>query len=147
MNQFWFLQNQQNKTTKKVYNNLIMEENMIMIRDPKTFCFNFDWSKDVDENLKQWNWIDHKTQWIFSWEYNKKADWTIIVEYKHGNNIHDHKKQQNKWATKFVLNLSQRLNLRSSNKHVALQNSSIYYTWKNIKTQYMNNKLKIIAQT
>ena len=25
---------------------------MIMIRDPKTFCFNFDWSKDVDENLK-----------------------------------------------------------------------------------------------
>ena len=34
---------------------------------------------------------------------------------------------------KFVLNLSQRLDLRSSNKHVALQNLSIYYTWKNIK--------------
>ena len=34
---------------------------------------------------------------------------------------------------KLVLNLSQRLNLRSSNKHVALQNLSIYYTWKNIK--------------
>ena len=29
-----------------------MEENMIVIRDPKTFCFNFDLSKDVDENLK-----------------------------------------------------------------------------------------------
>ena len=29
-----------------------MEENMIMIRDPKTFCFSFDWSKGVDENLK-----------------------------------------------------------------------------------------------
>ena len=29
---------------------------------------------------------------------------------------------------KFVLNLSQRLDLRSSNKHVALQNLSIYYT-------------------
>ena len=29
-----------------------MEENMIMIRDPKTFFLNFDWSKDVDENLK-----------------------------------------------------------------------------------------------
>ena len=27
---------------------------------------------------------------------------------------------------KFVLNLSQRLNSRSSNKHVALQNSSTY---------------------
>ena len=29
-----------------------MEENMIMIRDPKTFCFKFNWLKYVDENLK-----------------------------------------------------------------------------------------------
>ena len=29
-----------------------MEKNMIVIRDPKTFCFNFDWPKYVDENLK-----------------------------------------------------------------------------------------------
>ena len=29
-----------------------MEENMIVIRDPETFCFNFDWAKDVDESLK-----------------------------------------------------------------------------------------------
>ena len=34
---------------------------------------------------------------------------------------------------KFLLNLSQKLNLRSSNKHVALQNLSIYYSWKNIR--------------
>ena len=31
---------------------IIKEENMIVIRDSKTFCFNFDWPKDVDENLK-----------------------------------------------------------------------------------------------
>ena len=30
-----------------------MEENMIVIRDPKTFYFYFDWPKNVDENLKQ----------------------------------------------------------------------------------------------
>ena len=24
---------------------------MVMIRDPKTFCFNFDWPKDFYENL------------------------------------------------------------------------------------------------
>ena len=30
-----------------------MEENMIVIRDLKTFYFDFDWAKDVDENLKQ----------------------------------------------------------------------------------------------
>ena len=48
---------------------------------------------------------------------------------------------------KFVLNLLQRLDLRSSDKYVALENLSIYYTWKNIRKQYKNNKLKIIAPT
>ena len=47
----------------------------------------------------------------------------------------------------FALNLSQRLGLKSSNKHAALQNFSIYFTWKNIRKQYKNNKLKIIAPT
>ena len=46
---------------------------------------------------------------------------------------------------KFVLNFSQSLDLRSSNNNDALQNSPIYYTWKNIRQQYRNNKLKIIA--
>ena len=48
---------------------------------------------------------------------------------------------------KFVRNLSQRLELRSSNKHVTLQSLSIYYTWKGIREQYKNHKLKIIAPT
>ena len=48
---------------------------------------------------------------------------------------------------KFVLNLSQRLDLRGSDKHVSLQNLSNYYTWKNIRKQYKNNTLKIIAPT
>ena len=48
---------------------------------------------------------------------------------------------------KFILNLSQRLDLRSSDKHVPLQNLSIYYTWKNIRKQYKNNNLKIIGPT
>ena len=48
---------------------------------------------------------------------------------------------------KFVLNLSQRLDLGSSNKFVALQNLSIHYTWKNIKKHYKNNKHEMIAPT
>ena len=43
---------------------------------------------------------------------------------------------------KFALNFSQRLDLKSSNKHIA-QNLTIYYTWKNTRRQYKNNKLKI----
>ena len=48
---------------------------------------------------------------------------------------------------KFVFNVSLSLDLRSSNKHIALQNLSIYYTWKNIGQQYKSNKLKIITPT
>ena len=48
---------------------------------------------------------------------------------------------------KFAFSLSQRLGLRSSNEHVALQNLSIYYTWKNIRKQHENNKPKIRAPT
>ena len=33
-------------------NIMIIEQNMIVIRNPKTFCFNFNWPKHVDENLK-----------------------------------------------------------------------------------------------
>ena len=29
-----------------------MQENIIVIRETKTFNFTFDWPKDVDENLK-----------------------------------------------------------------------------------------------
>ena len=45
----------------------------------------------------------------------------------------------------FVPDLSQRLDSRSSDKHVVLQNSFIYYASKNIRKQYKNNTLKIIA--
>ena len=42
---------------------------------------------------------------------------------------------------KFVLSLPQGLHLRSLNKHVPIQNLSIYYTCKNMSQQYKNNKL------
>ena len=48
---------------------------------------------------------------------------------------------------KFGLNLLQTLDLRNLNKHTAFRNLPIYYTWKNIRQQYKNNKLKIITPT
>ena len=47
----------------------------------------------------------------------------------------------------FRLSLADRLNLKNPNKNIALGNLSIYYTWKNIKSAYKNNKLKISAPT
>ena len=45
------------------------------------------------------------------------------------------------------LNLTDKTDLRWKDKCIALLNLSIYYTWKNIKTSYQNNKFKIPAPT
>ena len=46
-----------------------------------------------------------------------------------------------------VLKLTDKLYLRRGQKTVALSSLSIYYTWKNIKSSYNNNKFKISAPT
>ena len=48
---------------------------------------------------------------------------------------------------RFKLNLTDKLNLKNPNKNMVLANLSIYYTWKNIKSEYNNNKFKILAPT
>ena len=48
---------------------------------------------------------------------------------------------------RFKLDLADKLNLKNPDKNVALANLSIYYTWKNIKSEYNNNKFKISAPT
>ena len=101
---------------------------MIVIRDPKTFCFNDDWQKGVDANLK------HKIELII-----KSNESLAKNKIKNMNKEHSKANKPNK----FILNLLQRLDLRTSNKHVDLQN----FTWKNIRKQYKRNKLKIIAPT
>ena len=44
-----------------------------------------------------------------------------------------------------ALKLTNKLDVRLGEKVVALSNLSIYYTWKNIKNLYNNNKFKISA--
>ena len=46
---------------------------------------------------------------------------------------------------RFRLSLADKLNLINPNKNMVLANLSIYYTWKNIKSAYNNNKFKISA--
>ena len=48
---------------------------------------------------------------------------------------------------RFKLDLADKLNLKNPKKNIALVNLSIYYTWKNIKAEYSNNKFKISAPT
>ena len=44
---------------------------------------------------------------------------------------------------RLLLNLSDKINLKRSDRYVALSNLSIYYTWKNIKKSYKNSQFKI----
>ena len=48
---------------------------------------------------------------------------------------------------RFKLDLADKLNLKNPKKNMTLADLSIYYTWKNIKTEYNNNKFKISAPT
>ena len=48
---------------------------------------------------------------------------------------------------RFRLDLTDKLDLKDLKKNMALANLDIYYTWKNIKSEYNNNKFKISAQT
>ena len=47
----------------------------------------------------------------------------------------------------FILKLTDKLDLRRGEKSIALSNLRIYYTWKNKKSSYNNNKFKISAPT
>ena len=46
---------------------------------------------------------------------------------------------------RFALDLTEKLNLKDPKKNMVLANLSIYYTWKNIKSECNNNKFKISA--
>ena len=48
---------------------------------------------------------------------------------------------------RLIFNLSDKTNLKSSNKYIALSNISMCYTGKNIKKSYKNDKFKISSPT
>ena len=51
-------------------------------------------------------------------------------------------------SNKFICQFTGKPNLKTpNNKNIGLINLSIYYTWKNIKSEYNNSKLKISAPT
>ena len=52
-----------------------------------------------------------------------------------------------KESNTFIYQFTDKLNLKNPNKTMALANLSIYCTWKNIKSEYNDNKFKIHAPT
>ena len=62
-------------------------------------------------------------------------------------NTENSKKKKKKEPKRFKFDLTDKINLKNPNKNMALASLSIYYTWRNIKSKYNNNKFKISAPT
>ena len=50
-------------------------------------------------------------------------------------------------SNKFIYQFTDKVNLKNRSKNMVLANLSIYYTWKNIKSEYNDNKFKIHSPT
>ena len=72
-----------------------MEENKIVTRDLKTFCFGFDWTEDVGENLKYEIEFIIKSNESLAEKKIKNETEQLLSKYNHGKDIHEHGKQQN----------------------------------------------------
>ena len=66
---------------------------------------------------------------------------------KNGNFLMNTKNSKTSEPNRFKYNLIDKLDLKNPNKNMAPANLSIYYTWKNVRSTYNNNKFKISAQT
>ena len=73
---------------------MIMEVNIIVIRDPITFSFNFD----VDENLRrETEYIIKSNESSVEIIMKNEVDLLIdLIKIKHGSNIHQYRKLQKK---------------------------------------------------
>ena len=68
---------------------------MIMIRDLKTFYFDFDWPKDVDKNLEnKIEFIINSNESLAENKINNEIE-QLLSKHKYVNNIHEHGKQKN----------------------------------------------------
>ena len=70
------------------------------IWDPKTLCFNFDWPKDVNKNLKhEIEFLIKCNESLSENKIKKNEIQQLLLKYTHRNNIQEHGKQQNEWTT------------------------------------------------
>ena len=71
-----------------------------------------------------------------------------LTLFKDGNNLYDTENSKTNEFNKFIYQFTDKINLKNpNNKNIGSVNLSIYYTWKNIKSAYNNNKFKISAPT
>ena len=100
-----------------------------LLNEIRLIIYSLYWAKEINKNvysnimnsIKLWNKVDT----IFMNSGNSKTS----------------------DPQRLLPNLTDKINLKRSDKYVALSNFRIYYTWKNIKKSYKNNEFKISAST
>ena len=96
-----------------------------LLNEIRQTIHSFYWQKEVYNNKINSIELQNRVDTIFVNSENSKA-----------SDLH-----------RLLLNLSDEINLKRSDKYVALSNLSIYFAQKNIKKSYKNNKFKILTPT
>ena len=120
---------------------------MIVIRGPITFRFNFELPKDANENLNhEIKFIIKSNESLAENKIRNKIE-QLLLKYKHGSNIHEHRKQQNEWTTKICFWLVTKIRLKKF-KQTCCTSKFIYLLHvEKYKKTVKNNKLKVITLT
>ena len=98
-----------------------MEENIIAIWDTKPFYFNFDWPKDVDENLTHEIRFIIKTNKSLAKNEIKNETGHCPSISKETTFVSTKNSKTNESHNFFFIKCQKRLGLRSSNKHVVFK--------------------------
>ena len=115
---------------------------LLIITVPKTIRFNL--AKKMNNSLKQEIDFVIKRNGFLAEERIKTRLSNYCLDIRAETIFMNTENSKTSEPHKFALSLQQRLDLKSSDKYVALQSLPIYYTWKNIRQQHKINKLKVI---
>ena len=99
-------------------------------------------SKNLQNKIHQITYFLYQEKEVPKKVYNNIIN-SIKVSYKIDTILMNSENSKTTNPYGLLLNLSEKTNLKTRDKYVALSNLSIYNTWKNIKKLYKNNKLQI----
>ena len=84
---------------------------MVVIREPKTFYFDFDWPKDVNRNLKLDAEFIIKGNQSLAENKIKNEIGQLLLKYKLRNYIHENSKQKIGWTAQVCFSLLTKIRL------------------------------------
>ena len=105
-------------------------------------------SKSLKIELRQILYSLYRSKVLTKTVYNNLIKSVRVYStYKMETFFMNSKNSKTNEPNRFKYDLINKLDLKNANKNMVLVNLSIYYTWKNVKSIYKNNKFKISAPT